>query len=115
MIQDTECSNLTEERWAQYICNHENSVPSRLSPQWLCGNSCTWEHDVRMYIYTEAHQRSCLDQMKILKTHSAQTSTRAVGIAYHLWLSFSINRVLNLAKLRSMIYIYIYIYILALY
>ena len=27
--------------------NHENDVPSRLSPQWLCGNSCTWAHDVR--------------------------------------------------------------------
>ena len=25
-----------------YICNHENNVPSRLSPQWLCGNLCTW-------------------------------------------------------------------------
>ena len=21
-------------------------MPSRLSPQWLCGNSCTWAHDV---------------------------------------------------------------------
>ena len=21
-----------------YICNHENNVPSQLSPQWLCGN-----------------------------------------------------------------------------
>ena len=20
-------------------------MPSRLSPQWLCGNSCTWAHD----------------------------------------------------------------------
>ena len=29
-----------------YVCNHENNVPSRLSPQWLCGNSCTWAHDV---------------------------------------------------------------------
>ena len=29
-----------------YICNHESNVPSRLSPQWLCGNSCTWAHDV---------------------------------------------------------------------
>ena len=28
------------------MCNHENNVPSRLSPQWLCGNSCTWAHDV---------------------------------------------------------------------
>ena len=59
-----------------------------------------------------ANQRS-LDQMKILKDQSAQTTaTRAVGIAYRLWLSFSINRVLNLTKIRSIIYIlYIYIYI----
>ena len=27
---------------------HENNVSSRLSPQWLCGNSCTWVH---IYIY----------------------------------------------------------------
>ena len=33
-----------------YICNHENNVSSRLSLQWLCGNSCTWTHDVRLYI-----------------------------------------------------------------
>ena len=25
-----------------YICNHENSVPSWFSLQWLRGNSCTW-------------------------------------------------------------------------
>ena len=25
---------------------HENTMPSRLSPQWLCSNSCTWAHDV---------------------------------------------------------------------
>ena len=49
--------------------------------------------------------------MKILKDQSAQTATRAVGLAYRLWLPFSINRVLNLTKLRSVIYIYIYIYI----
>ena len=33
-----------------YICNHENNVLSRLSPQWVCGNSCTWTHDVRLHI-----------------------------------------------------------------
>ena len=27
---------------------HENNVPSRLSPQWLCGNSCAWAHDVHL-------------------------------------------------------------------
>ena len=30
-----------------YKCYHENNVPSRLTPQWFCGNSCTWAHDVR--------------------------------------------------------------------
>ena len=25
-------------------------MPSRLSPQWLCGNSCTSEHDVQLHI-----------------------------------------------------------------
>ena len=29
-----------------YICDLENNVPSQLSPQWLCGNSCTWAHDL---------------------------------------------------------------------
>ena len=32
------------------IMNHENNVPSRLSPQWLCGNSCTWARDVLLHI-----------------------------------------------------------------
>ena len=31
-----------------YISYHENNVPSWLSPQWLCGNSCTWAHDVHI-------------------------------------------------------------------
>ena len=48
--RQTECSNLTEARWTQYICNHENIVLSRLLPQQLCGNSCTWEHEVRLHI-----------------------------------------------------------------
>ena len=33
-----------------YICNHKNNVPSRLSPQWLCDNLCTWAYDVRLHI-----------------------------------------------------------------
>ena len=49
-----------------------------------------------------AHQRSS-DQVKILKDQSAQTTTRAVGLAYRLWLHFPINRVLNLTKLRNII------------
>ena len=42
-----------------YICNHENNVPSRLSPQWLCGNSCTWAHD----------RTSCAQVHKLPQSH----------------------------------------------
>ena len=44
------------------------------------------------------------DQKKILKDQSAQTAARVVSVAYHLWLPFLINRVLNLIKLRSVIF-----------
>ena len=33
-----------------YICNHENNLPSRLPPQWLCGNSYTTAHDIQLHI-----------------------------------------------------------------
>ena len=36
-----------------YICNHENNVPSRLSPKWICRNSYTWALDVRLDIAGE--------------------------------------------------------------
>ena len=48
------------------------------------------------------HQRSS-DQMRILNDQSPQTTTRAVGVVYRLWLPFSINRVLNLTKFRSVV------------
>ena len=32
-----------------YTYNDEN-VPFRLSPQWLCVNSCTWARDARLHI-----------------------------------------------------------------
>ena len=66
------------------------------------------EHYIRsicrqlLFCFSRAHQRS-LVQMKILKDHSAQTTTRAAGKVYRLWPSLSINRVLNLTKLRRII------------
>ena len=29
---------------------NESNVPSWLSPQWFCGNSCTWAHNVWLHI-----------------------------------------------------------------
>ena len=50
MIHDTQSAQIPQKQDERNICNHENNVPSRLSPQWLCGNSCTWAHDVRLHI-----------------------------------------------------------------
>ena len=36
-------------------------VPFRLSPQWLCGNSCTWAHDV-----TGHHVPKCMSCHKAI-------------------------------------------------
>ena len=50
-----------------YICNHENNVPSRLSSQWFCGNSCTWAHDVR---HSVLHNRtSCALVQELPQSH----------------------------------------------
>ena len=42
-----------------YGTYHENNVPPpRLSPQWLCNNSSTWAHDVRLHIAGTNEPRS---------------------------------------------------------
>ena len=50
MIHDTQSAQISQKQDERNICYNENNVPSRLSPQWLCGNSCTWAHDVRLHI-----------------------------------------------------------------
>ena len=51
------CSNFSLRIFSQKQDEHNvyaimkwKNVPSRLSPQWLCGNSCTWAHDVQLHI-----------------------------------------------------------------
>ena len=34
--------------------------PPQLSPQWLCGNSCTWAHVVRLHIAGNNEPKSAL-------------------------------------------------------
>ena len=53
MIHDTQSAQISQwqdGRNIYVISNHENNVSSRLSPQSLYGNSCTWAHDVRLHI-----------------------------------------------------------------
>ena len=40
------------------------NAPFRLSPQWLCGNSCTWAHDARLQIGGSNEPRSLNKQNK---------------------------------------------------
>ena len=55
MIHDTQSVQISQKQNGCNICNNENNVPSRLSPQWLYGNSYTWVHEVwfksKKYIY----------------------------------------------------------------
>ena len=47
-----------------YIRNHENNVPIQLSPQWLCGNSCAWAHDVTVQHLIIHHVPKCMSSHK---------------------------------------------------
>ena len=43
--------------------NLENNVPSRLSPQWLCGNSYTRAQDARLH-FTGTNEPKSAQQVK---------------------------------------------------
>ena len=47
VIHETQSAHISQKQdGINAICNHKNNVPSRLSPHWVCSNSCTWSHDV---------------------------------------------------------------------
>ena len=46
-----------------YALMKKQCVPSRLSPQWLFGNFCTWPHDVWLHI------ADTYDQLKHLQIY----------------------------------------------
>ena len=47
MIHDKQSAQISQERDGRNIYAIVKTMYSWLSPQWLCGNSCTWAHDVR--------------------------------------------------------------------
>ena len=102
-LQRPGCSNYCQSSW------HSILLVDTLLNQW-CAQPITVKKryirsicEQRLLRFLRIHQRSS-DQMKILKDQSAQTTTRAVGIAYRLWLPFSINRMLNPTKLIDYLY-----------
>ena len=71
MIHDTQSAQISQKQdGRKYIYNHENNVPSRSRPQWLCGNSCTWGHDVRLHI---AGLLAPMNQKVLNKTQQGST------------------------------------------
>ena len=59
----------------------------------------------RQQLFRSSRVHQCIsDQVKILKDQRAETIARVVSVAYPFWLSFLINSVLNLTKLRSIIF-----------
>ena len=51
MIRDTQSAqNSLKQNERNIYGIMETICPSRLLRQWLCGNSCTWAHDVRFHI-----------------------------------------------------------------
>ena len=89
-LEGPECSNYC---WSS---GHSISLVATLLDQQSAQLNKVKEHYIgsicgqQLFRSLRAHQRSS-DQMKILKDQSAQITARAVGIAYRLWLPFSMN------------------------
>ena len=49
-----------------YMHNHENHVPSRFITTYLFGNSCTWAHDVRLWVQMVHHVPKCMNCHKAI-------------------------------------------------
>ena len=45
------------ETQSEYYKQVSKPLPYWLSPQWLCGNSCNWAHDVRLHIAWKTKRR----------------------------------------------------------
>ena len=104
-----------------YTCNHENKVPSQLSPQWLCSNSCTSAHDVRLHIYMFSWLHVYYAHLAFVRfEHSVCCGSLMTTYIYiyiyiyiliHIYLLYIyIYILIHIYLLYIYIYIYIYIY-----
>ena len=58
MIQNTQSTQILQKEGGCNIVNQESNVPSRLSPQEICGKSCTWADDVWFHSAGTNEQKS---------------------------------------------------------
>ena len=66
-----------------YICYHEDNVPSRLSPRSLCGNWCTWAHNVRLHIADTIEPKSARQAKQGDNTSGHKWSTTHRVLKFH--------------------------------
>ena len=57
-------------------------MPSQLSPQWLCGNSCTWAHDVIRKMITK---NMCILATEAVKIQCGQKCSFPDKYLEELW------------------------------
>ena len=55
MNHDTQSAQISQKQDERKL---ENNIPSWLSSQWLCGNSCTGAHDKRLHIAATSEPKS---------------------------------------------------------
>ena len=102
-LEGPECTNYSQS------CKRCKSLAATFLDQQSGQSNKVKEHNIRstcrqqLFGSLRAHQYSS-DQMKILKDQSAQNTPRVVSVANCLRLPLLINRVVNLTKLRSIIY-----------
>ena len=102
MINDTKSAEISQTQDEhKYICNHENNVPSWLSPQWLYGNSCT--HAVM--------QKTVHHVSKCMSCHKAIVVTTRSSHSFHDHTHTDIYRYIDIYIHIYIHYIYIYTYI----
>ena len=76
--------------------------PVITSPQWFCGNSCTWAHDVRLYRVPK-----CLICHKVI----VMSTGRANCLHYSIYIYIYIYTHTYILYIYTYIYIHIYIHI----
>ena len=85
-------------------------MPSRLSSQWLCGNSCTWAHDIRLSCTNVHHVPKC---MNCHKTIVVITGRAHICIYVYIYIYIYIYICIYMhvhTYLHIHVYIYIYIF-----
>ena len=65
MINNTQSAQISQNKDGRNIhAIMKTMCPSWFSPQWLCGNSCNWAHDVRLCIVVPMNQSVLNKQSK---------------------------------------------------